>query len=33
MVEAEQMPIPFQPMPLLKKSRAFNHPDWLFELK
>src|SRR5437899_3194886 len=27
------MPIPSQPMPLRKKSRAFNHHDWLFELK
>jgi bifunctional non-homologous end joining protein LigD len=27
------MTIPFQPMPLRKKSHAFNHPEWLFELK
>jgi bifunctional non-homologous end joining protein LigD len=32
-LETEQMPTSFQPMPLRKKNRAFNHPDWLFELK
>jgi hypothetical protein len=32
-LEAEQMPITFQPMPLARKPRPFNHPEWLFELK
>jgi bifunctional non-homologous end joining protein LigD len=27
------MPMSFQPMPLSRKPRAFNHPEWLFELK
>src|SRR5215472_14992615 len=26
-------PLPFQSMPLRKKNGAFDHPDWLFELK
>ena len=31
--QAQQMPISFQPMPLARKARPFNHPEWLFELK
>jgi len=31
-LEAE-MQISFQPMPLARKARPFNHPEWLFELK
>jgi ATP-dependent DNA ligase len=28
------VPLPlFQPMPLGRKHRPFNHPDWLFEIK
>src|SRR5437867_7688067 len=27
------MPFSFQPMPLARKARPFNHPEWLFELK
>ena len=27
------MPISFQPMPLSRRPRPFNHPEWLFELK
>jgi len=32
-VEAEQMPIPFQPMPLRRRSLPFDDPDCFFELK
>jgi bifunctional non-homologous end joining protein LigD len=27
------MPLSFQPMPLSRRPRPFNHPEWLFELK
>src|SRR5256885_2423406 len=27
------MHFPFQPMPLSRRPRPFNHPEWLFELK
>ena len=27
------MPLSFQPMPLSRHPRPFNHPEWLFELK
>src|SRR2546426_7579842 len=27
------MPSSFQPMPLSRRLRPFNHPEWLFELK
>jgi len=27
------MKFPFQPMPLSRRSKPFNHPEWLFELK
>ena len=26
-------PLPFQPMPLLKRAAPFDDPEWLFELK
>ena len=29
----EQMPTTFQPMPLSRRAKPFNHPEWLFELK
>src|SRR5213082_3364775 len=32
-VEAEQMPIPLQPMPLRRRSLPFDDPDWIYELK
>jgi hypothetical protein len=32
-LEAEQMPTTFQPMPLSRRAKPFNHPEWLFELK
>jgi bifunctional non-homologous end joining protein LigD len=27
------MPTTFQPMPLSRRAKPFNHPEWLFELK
>ena len=32
-MQAEQMPTTFQPMPLSRRAKPFNHPEWLFELK
>ena len=27
------LPLPFQPMPLVKRPLPFDDPDWIFELK
>jgi hypothetical protein len=27
------MPSSFQPMPLSRRAKPFNHPEWLFELE
>lgn len=30
---SKQMTTTFQPMPLSRRAKPFNHPEWLFELK